>query len=64
MKLIAAHGYANYASEEELDHIMEHFMKILKKRSELTPYNYQEYEFIRSACGLPHLIKKFGYACF
>lgn len=39
-------------------------MKILKKRAETTPCNYEEYEFLRSACGLPYLIKKFGYSCF
>lgn len=29
-----------------------------------TPYNYQEYEFLRSAFGLPVLIKKYGYPYF
>ncbi len=43
---------------------MQHFLKILIKRPETTPYNYQEYEFLRSAFGLPLLIKKYGYPCF
>ncbi|GIO85590.1 hypothetical protein J25TS5_25220 [Paenibacillus faecis] len=64
MKLLAIHGLAQYASEEEIDKVMDHFLKILIKRPETTPYNYQEYEFLRSAFGLPILIKKYGYPCF
>lgn len=64
MRLLAVHGLAYYASEEEIDKVMDHFLKILIKRPETTPYNYQEYEFLRSAFGLPRLIKKYGYPCF
>jgi hypothetical protein len=64
MKLKAIRGLANYATEAELEQITEHFLELLMKRPENTPYNYQEYEFIRSACGLPFLIKKYGYSCF
>ncbi|HZG17042.1 MAG TPA: hypothetical protein VE710_18800 [Candidatus Bathyarchaeia archaeon] len=64
MRLMAIRGLAHYASEEEIDKIMEHFLQILKKRPETTPYNYQEYEFLRSAFGLPYLIKTYGYPCF
>lgn len=64
MKLLAIRGLAHYASEEEIGKIMEHFLKILIKKPETTPYNYQEYEFIRSAFGLPFLIKTYGYECF
>lgn len=64
MKLLAIHGLAHDASEEEIDKVMDHFLKILIKRPETTPYNYQEYEFLRSAFGLPLLIKKYGYPCF
>lgn len=64
MKLLAIHGLAHYASEEEIDKVMDHFLKILIKRPETTPYNYQEYEFLRSAFGLPRLMKKYGYPCF
>ncbi|MCA1293260.1 hypothetical protein LBW89_09535 [Paenibacillus sp. alder61] len=64
MKLLAIHGLAHDASEEEIDKVMDHFLKILVKRPESTPYNYQEYEFLRSAFGLPLLVKKYGYPCF
>lgn len=64
MRLLAIRGLAHYASEEEIDKIMEHFLQILKKRPETTPYNYQEYEFLRSAFGLRYLIKTYGYPCF
>jgi hypothetical protein len=64
MRLKAIRGLANYATEAEMEQIVEHFLKLLMKRPENTPYNYQEYEFIRSACGLPYLIKKYGYSCF
>jgi len=64
MRLLAVHGLAQYALEEEIDKVMNHFLKILIKRPETTPYNYQEYEFLRSAFGLPLLIKKYGYSCF
>lgn len=64
MKLKAIRGLANYADEPEIEQTMKHFTKLLMKRPEHTPYNYQEYEFLRSACGLPYLIKKYGYACF
>ncbi|WP_252508927.1 hypothetical protein [Paenibacillus peoriae] len=63
MRLLAIHGLAHYASEEEIEKVMDHFLKILIKRPETTPYNYQEYEFLRSAFGLPLLIKKYGYPC-
>ncbi|AWB46645.1 hypothetical protein DCC85_22375 [Paenibacillus sp. CAA11] len=64
MRLLAVHGLTYYASEEEIDKVMDHFLKILMKRPETTPYNYYEYEFLRSAFGLPPLIKKYGYPCF
>lgn len=64
MKLKAIRGLAYDATEAEMEPVVEHFLKLLEKRPEKTPYNYQEYEFIRSACGLPYLIKTYGYACF
>ncbi|MDY7990294.1 hypothetical protein UY286_06885 [Paenibacillus polymyxa] len=64
MRLLAIHGLAQYASEEEIEKVMQHFLKILIKRPETTPYNYQEYDFLRSPFGLPLLIKKYGYPCF
>ncbi|WP_435925636.1 hypothetical protein [Paenibacillus sp. DYY-L-2] len=64
MRLTAIRGLAYYASEEEIDKVMSHFLKILIKRPESTPYNYEEYEYLRSSFGLPFLIKKYGYPCF
>lgn len=64
MKLTAARGYAQYASENDVVPLMKKFMELLKKRQETTPYNYQEYEMIRSAFGLPYLIETYGYNCF
>lgn len=64
MRLLAIHGLTKYASEKEIDKIMDHFLQILIKRPETTPYNYQEYEFLRSAFGLPLLMKQYGYPCF
>ncbi len=64
MRLAAIRGYSNFASETEVNKLMEKFIGILIKRPENTPYNYQEYEYLRSACGLPFLINKYGYSCF
>lgn len=64
MRLLAIRGLAQYTSEGEMEEIMNHFFKILIKRPETTPYNYQEYEFLRSAFGLPFLVGKYGYPCF
>ena len=48
MKLTAVRGYAFYAREDEVSALMENLLAILKKRPEKTPYNYQEYEVMRS----------------
>ena len=64
MRLTAVRGYAAYASEKEIIPLMKKFMEILAKRPESTPYNYQEYEILRSPFGLPYLVKKYGYSCF
>lgn len=64
MRLTAIRGYANYATEKEVEKLMSKFIETLMKRPENTPYNYQEYELIRSAFGLPYLVNRFGYACF
>ncbi|KAF6621546.1 hypothetical protein J2W97_003778 [Paenibacillus jamilae] len=63
-RLLAIHGLVQYAPEEEIEKVTDHFLKILIKRPETTPYNYYEYEFLRSAFGFPLLIKKYGYSCF
>jgi len=64
MKLIAVRGLVKYVEEHEITKIMNHFMKILIKRPEHTPYNYKEYEYLRSPSGLPYLIKEYNYNCF
>jgi hypothetical protein len=64
MKLIAVRGLVKYVEEHEISKIMSNFMKILIKRPEHTPYNYKEYEYLRSPSGLPYLIKEYDYNCF
>lgn len=64
MKLIAVRGLVKYVEEHEISKIMSHFMKILIKRPEHTPYNYKEYEYLRSPSGLPYLIKEYGITAF
>ncbi|MFY2251420.1 hypothetical protein [Priestia megaterium] len=64
MKLIAVRGLVKYVEEHEISKSMNHFMKILIKRLEHTPYNYKEYEYLRSPSGLPYLIKEYNYNCF
>ncbi|SUV04260.1 Uncharacterised protein [Priestia megaterium] len=64
IKLIAVRGLVKYVEEHEISKIMNHFMKILIKRPEHTPYNYKEYEYLRSPSGLPYLIKEYNYNCF
>jgi hypothetical protein len=64
MKLTAIRGYANYSTEQEVEKLMSKFTELLVKRQETTPYDYEEYELIRSVFGLPYLIKKYNYKCF
>lgn len=64
MKLTALRGYAAYASEEEVIPLMGKLLETLKKRPEKTPYNYQEYEPMRSVFLLPYLIDRYDYECF
>ncbi|OME92301.1 hypothetical protein BK123_17000 [Paenibacillus lautus] len=64
MRLTAIRGYAKYATEKEVEKLMSIFIEILMKRPESTPYNFQEYELLRSDFGLPYLVNQYGYACF
>jgi hypothetical protein len=64
MKLTAIRGYANYATENEVEILMSKFTATLKRGALTTPYNYEEYELIRSVFGLPYLIEKYKYKCF
>ena len=43
---------------------MKKMLELLKKRQENTPYNYQEYEPMRSVYLMPYLLKKYKYDCF
>ena len=64
MRLTAIRGYSAYATEAEVSPLMDKFYSLLIKRPETTPYNYQEYEMLRSIFGLPYLIEHYGYDCF
>ncbi len=64
MKLTAIRGYAFYASEEEVEIVMSKMLELLKRRPERTPYDYQEYEPMRSKFLMPYLVKKYNYQCF
>ncbi len=63
-KLLAVRGYSAYATEEEVEVLMAKMLEILKKRPKHTPYNYQEYECMRSVFLMPYLINKYNYECF
>lgn len=59
MKIFYIRGYAIYASEEELNPIMEKFRKNLEKNHDYINYNY-----ILSVAGLPYLVNTYAYDCF
>ncbi len=59
MKIFFIRGYAIYASEEELNIVMDKFCKSLEKNHDYINYNY-----ILSIAGLPYLVDKYGYVCF
>ncbi len=48
MKLCAVRGYAAYATEAEVSALTGKLLVTLKKRALTTPYNYGEYEPMRS----------------
>ena len=64
MKLSAVRGYAAYATEGEVTTLMNKLLELLKKRSEKTPYNYTEYEPMRSVFLMPYLLEHYDYECF
>ena len=64
MKLSAVRGYAVYATEEEVSTLMNKLLELLKKRPEKTPYNYTEYEPMRSVFLMKYLLKHYDYECF
>ena len=59
LKLFYIRGYAIYATEEELNTIMNKFCSSLEKN-----HDYIDYEHILSVAGLPYLAKKYQYECF
>lgn len=64
MKLSAVRGYAAYASEDEVCLLMNKMLELLKKRPDKTPYDYTEYEPMRSVFLMPYLLEHYGYECF
>ena len=64
MKLSAVRGYAAYATEEEVGALMDKMLELLKKVPQKTPYDYSEYECMRSVFLMPYLMNKYGYKCF
>ena len=59
MKIFYIRGYAIYASEEELNPVMEKFLKSLEKN-----HDYIDYNYLLSAAGIPYLVDTYGYDCF
>ena len=43
---------------------MRKLLELLKKIPEHTPYDYEEYEIMRSKFLMPYLIEKYNYQCF
>ena len=64
MKLNAVRGYAVFATEDEVSILMDKLLVLLKKRPEKTPYNYTEYETMRSVFLMPYLLEHYDYDCF
>ena len=64
MKLSAVRGYSAYADEKEVEVLMSKMLELLKKIPEKTPYDYQEYESMRSIFLMPYLLKHYDYECF
>ncbi len=64
MKLSAVRGYAVYATEAEVSALMNKLLELLKKRPDKTPYNYTEYESMRSVFLMPYLLARYDYECF
>ena len=59
MKIFFIRGYAIYASEEELNPVMEKFCRNLEKN-----HDYIDYNYILSVVGLPYLMDLYKYDCF
>ena len=59
MKLFWIRGFAMYATEKELNPIMEKFRNTLEG-----PHGTADINDILSVAGLPYLVKTYGYPCF
>lgn len=59
MKIFFIRGYAMYATEEELNPVMEKFRNNLERN-----HDYIDYNYILSDAGIPYLVKTYGYDCF
>ena len=59
MKIFYIRGYAIYASEEELNPVMEKFRKNLDKN-----HDYIDYNYLLSVAGIPYLVDTYRYDCF
>jgi len=59
LKIFYIRGYAIYASEEELNPVMEKFQKSLEKN-----HDYIDYNYLLSVAGIPYLVDTYGYDCF
>ena len=59
IKIFYIRGYAIYASEEELNPVMEKFRKNLEKN-----HDYIDYNYLLSVAGIPYLVDIYGYDCF
>lgn len=59
LKLFYIRGYALYATEKELNMVMEKFCASLEKN-----HDYIDYEHILSVAGLPYLAQTYKYDCF
>ena len=59
IKIFYIRGYAIYASEAELNPVMENFCRNLEKN-----HDYIDYNYILSVAGLPYLVDTYRYDCF
>ena len=59
MKLFYIRGYAMYATEDELNPVMEKFCRNMEKL-----HDYIDFNYILSVAGLPYLAETYGYPCF
>lgn len=64
MKLTAVRGFAKFGDEKAVAKMMKKLLELLINRAKTTPYNYQEYEILRSEFLMKFLLREYDYACF